>query len=610
MQRCCSVAFLLFLILAMSILVSAQLDKVNYYPISTDGLGQMGITAGPDGALWFSTGFHIGQLPLGGKAQEYPIPNSSVAPALIGIAPGSDGNVWFVMAGNGPGYIGRACATKSASCLNIGDITEYSIPTYFAFPYNITAGPDGNLWFVEADAGNIGRICAQVTGDCSAIGAITEYPAQGATGSPTGITAAPDGQIWFTAGHIISMNTAGVVTGSYALPAGDYPLWITAGPDGALWFIGDRYPAHYIGRICVEVSPNCPSIGALTDPPYFVSSDIDELADITPGADGAIWFAGFNKSGTSLIGRITTDGQTINYYDVAGAWGVTSGPDGAVWFAGGPQIGQALPSARRNGIDTSYYAGPISSAVAQSFVQAGVRYAVVKIPQKPRTTLNNRRIAREQLNALHSAGIKTAGYCYLYFDANAQTGKQQVQNCLNTLIEGGSLQGELAFMAIDVEDTTKPEYSDPHGLIQTALDRITAALGPGKAVIYTAEYFWDPITGNDTGFNDYPLWTAATYSFESYVDPAGELYCFGASGLVPNQNKSGPNGIPSLQSFVPFAGWSQQHGNQYDIGYLHNGSRSQCLFGKIVDFDVFDGALFGSRYGANRDWQPDGREMK
>lgn len=520
---------------------------------------------------------------------EYPVPNCSVSPALEGIAPGSDGNVWFTMQGNGINYIGRACVTKSFSCSNIGDITEYPIPTYDGFPIYITSGSDGNLWFAEVDGNKIGRICPNIGGDCSAIGAITEYPIQ--FDSPYGITAAPDGQLWFITfadGYIHSMNTAGVVTGSYALPKGDFPFTVTAGPDGALWFTGFRYSNNhidnYIGRFCTKVSPSCPNGKHSRMHPYFVSSDIDQLNDITPGADGALWFSGFKKTSASLIGRITADGKTISYYDVdIPAWGITSGPDGAVWFAGGANIGQAVPTARRNGIDTSYYAGSISDEVARNFLQAGVQYAVVKIPQRqPPTTPENRLVAREQLTTLHNAGIKTAGYCYLHFGKDAQRGDQQVQNCFDTLTEGENLLGDIAFMAIDVEDTTQPEYNRPHDLIQEALDRITAVLGSGKAVIYTAEYFWDPITRNDPSFNDYPLWTAATYSFESYVDPAGELYCFGAGGLVPQENQSGPNGIPSLQSFVPFAGWSKQQGNQYDIGYLNNGFRSQCLFGTIA----------------------------
>jgi streptogramin lyase len=38
--------------------------------------------------------------------------------------------------------------------------TEYTIPTCTSWPIGITTGPDGNLWFVENNAGanKIGRI--------------------------------------------------------------------------------------------------------------------------------------------------------------------------------------------------------------------------------------------------------------------------------------------------------------------------------------------------------------------------------------------------------------------------------------------------------------------
>ena len=32
-------------------------------------------------------------------------------------------------------------------------ITEFAVPTASAEPYDITAGPDGNLWFTEFSAG-------------------------------------------------------------------------------------------------------------------------------------------------------------------------------------------------------------------------------------------------------------------------------------------------------------------------------------------------------------------------------------------------------------------------------------------------------------------------
>src|SRR5947207_2362319 len=60
---------------------------------------------------------------------------------------------------------------------------------------NIIAGPDGNLWFTEANIDRIGRI--------TPAGAVTEFSAGITAGArPYDITAGPDGNLWFTEGGI------------------------------------------------------------------------------------------------------------------------------------------------------------------------------------------------------------------------------------------------------------------------------------------------------------------------------------------------------------------------------------------------------------------------
>src|SRR5262249_49408386 len=56
-------------------------------------------------------------------------------------------------------------------------------------PTEVTAGPDGNLWFTEFNANQIGRI--------TPTGTITEFPLPTANSGPWGITAGPDGNLWF-----------------------------------------------------------------------------------------------------------------------------------------------------------------------------------------------------------------------------------------------------------------------------------------------------------------------------------------------------------------------------------------------------------------------------
>jgi hypothetical protein len=90
-------------------------------------------------------------------------------------------------------------------------ITEFAHVNAFA---GITAGPDGNIWFVEGNANKIGRM--------TTAGVITgEFSIPTPNSGPAGITAGPDGNIWFTefnVNKIGRMTTAGVVTGEFSVP--------------------------------------------------------------------------------------------------------------------------------------------------------------------------------------------------------------------------------------------------------------------------------------------------------------------------------------------------------------------------------------------------------
>src|SRR5882757_874692 len=74
-----------------------------------------------------------------------------------GITAGPDGNLWFTEQRD---RIGRITP--------LGVVTEFSAGiTAFAGPDGITAGPDGNLWFTEGYIDRIGRI--------TPLGVITEF---------------------------------------------------------------------------------------------------------------------------------------------------------------------------------------------------------------------------------------------------------------------------------------------------------------------------------------------------------------------------------------------------------------------------------------------------
>jgi virginiamycin B lyase len=117
--------------------------------------------------------------------------------------------------------------SNNVTCLELH--RNQSAPAIWAHtPINITAGPDGALWFTENAANKIGRITTD--------GVISEFTIPTADSSPFFITTGPDGAVWFTEAASSSITTAGVIS-EFPIPtANSSPAGITAGPDGALWF--------------------------------------------------------------------------------------------------------------------------------------------------------------------------------------------------------------------------------------------------------------------------------------------------------------------------------------------------------------------------------------
>src|ERR1035438_10470399 len=108
----------------------------NYNPAS---YGVEGITAGPDGALWYKglRASKIGRITTAGAITEYPVPSPKSGGGPAGITVGPDGALWF----SEPDVIGRITT--------VGEVTEFSLPAPNGGPSQITSGPDGALWFTE-----------------------------------------------------------------------------------------------------------------------------------------------------------------------------------------------------------------------------------------------------------------------------------------------------------------------------------------------------------------------------------------------------------------------------------------------------------------------------
>jgi streptogramin lyase len=212
---------------------------------------------------------------------------------------------------------GPASAHGRALGGTAGRVTEFVLPTADSRPYQITAGPDGNLWFTESNKGTVGKITPS--------GVITEYHIRKSSG-PYGITTGPDGNIWFTERYplgesgdtyIGKLTPDGQLT-EYRVPTSFAQPWdITTGPDGALWFTEED--VDLIGRVTTD--------GAFTE---YSTGTCCFPTEIT-SAGGSLWFT--EEQGPAIV-RMTTQGgaQVIPYPDGSQlAYGIAAGPDGAVW---------------------------------------------------------------------------------------------------------------------------------------------------------------------------------------------------------------------------------------------------------------------------------------
>ena len=306
----------------------AGATSVTELPPLIPGSVPQGITAGPDGNVWFveNRASRFGRVKVANDRIDDWSTGSGISagsqPSEITLGP--DGNLWFTEeAGN-----------------RIGRITTSGAPTAVEFPVagqpeGITTGPDGALWFTEFGAGRIGRI--------TTAGAFTDFPAGMGPAAimPLGITAGPDNNIWFTDlrfhdNPVARTTLPGVVTEfSTGVTAASEPARIIAGPDGNLWF--SEQTGDAIGRIS-------PTTGAVTEFRTGISTGAGPVG-LTVGPDNNIWFAEYGGSSGRRIGRITPQGKVTEFSGLTDApLDIARGPDGNLWFTEnfGNRIGRVV----------------------------------------------------------------------------------------------------------------------------------------------------------------------------------------------------------------------------------------------------------------------------
>ena len=280
--------------------------------------------------------------------QQFSLPSGGSQPE--GITAGPDGNVWFTEAGN-PAAIGRITPS--------GTISQFSTNlTPSGQPTDITVGPDGNLWFTEA--ANPGRI-----GKITPAGTTTEFRSGLTNNSqPTGITAGPDGNVWFTEaanpGAIGKITPSGTITEySSGLTANSDPTAITAGPGGDLWFteaanpgaIGWITPSGAISQLATPTTNSEPAAitqASIDDLWFDEDGDHGRLGQVTlppPTTATAAAFA-VGDTSTILAGTVNPAGFPATYHF---EWGTSSA------------YGTSLPSS-----DASAGAGSTQNTVTQT----------------------------------------------------------------------------------------------------------------------------------------------------------------------------------------------------------------------------------------------------
>ncbi|MFI5300705.1 MAG: hypothetical protein ACHREM_21695 [Polyangiales bacterium] len=230
--------------------VTATGDFVEF-PIPTAGTCPSGLTTWPtDGRLWFTENCDVGWAAPDriGSLDPYATPNIVEIPtqvggaSLTGIAAGSDGYVWYAVRAPSQGQIGRYKPSGGGSmCV---------VPEWESEPMEITAGPDGRMWFTEY-AGNAIGVVDPAKFNCFP-SPFTEFPLSASGSHPVGIAVGPpcDGTgraVWFAEEHGAKLGCVTTAGNIHEYPVSSSAWGITEGPDGNLWFTEPA--AHVVGRL-------------------------------------------------------------------------------------------------------------------------------------------------------------------------------------------------------------------------------------------------------------------------------------------------------------------------------------------------------------------------
>ncbi len=226
------------------------------------------------------------------------------------IAAGPEGNLWFT-----DDYLNTIDEINPVTHAT----SEYPAPTPDGSPAEITTGPEGNLWFTEYAASKIGEI-NPVTH------ATSDFPTQTPESSPYYLTVGPEGNIWFTEvikSRIGEINPVTHATSDFPTPTAEaFPFGITAGPEGNIWF--GEPAADKIG----EINPV-----THTTSDFSLASVHSEAVGLLAGPEGNLWFTDPYRN---KIGEFDPVTHATNEYPIPAYESepehLAVGPEGNIWF--------------------------------------------------------------------------------------------------------------------------------------------------------------------------------------------------------------------------------------------------------------------------------------
>jgi streptogramin lyase len=281
---------------------ATTIDEFNIVPPSSVPTG---ITAGPlglaDPNVWYTENGtqKIGRLGVGqaggltvtGTA----FPGGTTNGAPVAIVAGPNSHVWFTEQSVGGSTGGRIGEMTTAGAI----VTETQVNpvTTTVGIDGLAVGPDGFLWFTEQSKAIVAKMDPTTYG-------VTEFTITG-TAQPTAITAGSDGNMYFVdAGNnaIGRITTSGTftefTTGLSATPfaANAPPFGITSGPDGNIWFT-EQTPTGggKIGKLTITAAP--PTLAIAPSPLTFPSQAI-------------------GTTSTAMTATVTASGGTVNFTSV------------------------------------------------------------------------------------------------------------------------------------------------------------------------------------------------------------------------------------------------------------------------------------------------------